>query len=272
MNKAPAKDVIKAFGGKSEAINLPGGEGSSYRVDDIVLKPVYSKDQTVWNANILSNIRENGFRVSRPIKSINGTWTYKGWHAFKFQEGEEVRGNWNKKIEVSKKFHEALREIQKPDFIGNRNNPWESADISVWQGDLSFKPEIRKYTNSLIKLKKPVCIQEQLIHGDMTGNILFHQKLKPLVIDFSPYWRPANYAIAIIITDSIVWEKAPDSLLNSLSNTHENNQLLIRAILWRIKTSDVFLSNKSIDLVSEIFQYKHLIKLIENRVIVQNKF
>jgi len=26
------------------------------------------------------------------------------------------------------------------------------------------------------------------------------------VIDFSPYWRPAEYATAIIIADAVVWE------------------------------------------------------------------
>ncbi len=30
----------------------------------------------------------------------------------------------------------------------------------------------------------------QLVHGDLTGNLLFHTSLPPAVIDLSPYWRP----------------------------------------------------------------------------------
>ncbi len=37
----------------------------------------------------------------------------------------------------------------------------------------------------------------QLVHRDLTGNVLFHPPLPPLVIDLSPYWlRPLSLRLS----------------------------------------------------------------------------
>jgi hypothetical protein len=48
------------------------------------------------------------------------------------------------------------------------------------------------------------------------------------IIDFAPYWRPAEYATAIIATDTVLWENAPEDLL-----TEAKPQYLLRALIYR---------------------------------------
>lgn len=246
---------------------LVGGEGQSYRAGNIVLKPATDTAQVNWNAELLQKIHEVGFRVNKPVPTVDGKWVYDGWHAFYFLEGETVKGRWVDKIAVSRLHHAQLAEVIRPDFIGNRNIPWEIADNVVWNVTKEeYGEKIRDVTNRLTLVKKPIHLVEQLIHGDMTGNILFHDKLPPAIIDFSPYWRPAEYATAIIIVDAIVWEGSDDTLFSTMENTFENNQLLIRAALWRIKTTEVFSKIYTSDPTQEVQRYTHFIDELIKRI------
>jgi hypothetical protein len=70
------------------------------------------------------------------------------------------------------------------------------------------------------------------MHGDLTGNVLFHDTLPPAVIDFAPYFRPPTYASAIVVADAVCWEGAPKSLLDAVPR-----QFLLRALIYRGVTS-----------------------------------
>lgn len=262
---APSEEVISAFNLKGSPVLLAGGEGQSYRVADAVLKPVTEIVQTNWIAETLSSLNENGFRINRPIRAKNGEWIFNNWQAFSFVPGQHEKGRWREKIELSRLFHNCLVGIEKPDFIGKRKIPWEIADVAVWTDTEEFDERIRHVTDRLVTLKHPLQMQEQLIHGDMTGNILFHKHLPPAIIDFSPYWRPAEYATAIIIVDAIVWEGAEDAVISEMEDTFENNQLLIRATLWRIKTTEVFSKIFQSNPTAEIENYLRFIDLLKKR-------
>ena len=94
------KDVIKAFGGNGEPILLTGGEGKSFKVGNIVFKPVANIDEINWISNLVSDLKINGLRLICPIKSIQGEWSYHGWSASNYQPGHEIKGNWDEKIRV----------------------------------------------------------------------------------------------------------------------------------------------------------------------------
>ncbi len=255
------------FGVEGEPVVLPGGEGQSYRVGNLVLKPTTDAIQSRWIAELLRTIPEVEFRVIQPAPTVDEKWVYSGWEANYFIEGETVKGRWKDKITVSRKFHSQLHGVERPDFIGSRNNPWETADRIVWNEIREeYGENISHISSRLLRMKKPVNLEEQLIHGDMTGNILFHVALPPAVIDFSPYWRPTEYATAIIIVDAIVWEGADDTLLSEMPNTFQNNQLLIRAALWRIKTTELFSIIRNTDPTHEIEQYDHFIDGLAKRI------
>lgn len=63
----------------------------------------------------------------------------------------------------------------------------------------------------LTRLIRPVCGPSQLVHGDLSGNVLFAEGLAPAIIDFSPYWRPTSYADAIVVIDAAVLRRGPST-------------------------------------------------------------
>jgi hypothetical protein len=68
----------------------------------------------------------------------------------------------------------------------------------------------------LVSALRPVTAPSQLIHGDLTGNVVFDSARPPAIIDFSPYRRPAAYAAAIVAADALVWEGAARQVLDAV--------------------------------------------------------
>jgi hypothetical protein len=76
----------------------------------------------------------------------------------------------------------------------------------------------------------------QLFHGDLTGNVLFHPHLPPLVIDLSPYWRPPAFASAVVIADALVFEGARSDVVQPMLVDPIFPQYLLRALIFRAVT------------------------------------
>ncbi|MBS2534427.1 hypothetical protein KGQ20_16775 [Catenulispora sp. NF23] len=79
----------------------------------------------------------------------------------------------------------------------------------------------------------------QLIHGDLTGNVLFSAGLPPAVIDFSPYWRPAAFGEAIVVGDALIWHGADAGLVRDLMSDRGPGflQYVARAVVFRLVTT-----------------------------------
>jgi uncharacterized protein (TIGR02569 family) len=232
----PNQDIIKAFGISGEPTPLAGGQGTSFRVGDVVLKPTNNAVEASWVADIFGSIFSDNFRVPKPIRAENGMWIFNGWTANSFVSGEHLVGHYAEAIELSKVFHEALIDIPKPTFFDKRNDVWSVADKIAWSElplpnfELTNEPLQRIF--SLLRKNE---LPNQLIHGDWgTGNILFDNKLAPAIIDFSPYWRPADFAIAIMIIDAMVYEGATVSIIGLCKSIKDFDQLLLRALVRRI--------------------------------------
>jgi uncharacterized protein (TIGR02569 family) len=93
---------------------------------------------------------------------------------------------------------------------------------------------------------RPIVAVNQLIHGDLTGNVLFHPQLPPAIIDMVPYWRPAGFAAAIVVADALVWEGADDALVDELANLDDSAQLLLRALVYRLVTDLIAASDDAV--------------------------
>jgi len=262
----PNKEILEAFGCKGEARLLSGGEGRSYLARDIVLKPIDNIEEAIWVADLMNAIVEDEFRVARPIKARNGSWIYQSWTAFKYLEGEASKQRAREKFEVARNFHKALAGCKRPVFLDTKVNPYVTADRMVWGKQLfTMSDQLKPFLTPIAAKLKPIELEEQLIHGDMTGNILFHETLPSAVVDMTPYWHPAKYAEAIITVDAMVWDGADDTLLDMLDNTFEMNQLMLRAAIWRIKiTDEFFLEGKKSDLDFE--NYRHFFELLLKRM------
>jgi prepilin-type processing-associated H-X9-DG protein len=90
-------------------------------------------------------------------------------------------------------------------------------------------PHVAELTQAL----RPLRARPQLIHGDLTGNVLFADGLPPLILDLSPYWRPPVTAAAIVVADALIHEGADRRLIDAVGELPEFGQYLLRALIFR---------------------------------------
>ena len=75
----------------------------------------------------------------------------------------------------------------------------------------------------------------QLIHGDLTGNVLFAPDSgPPWIIDLSLYWRPAQYASAIVAVDCYEWERVGVEVLDAVVDLPADLSSSSGAALFRL--------------------------------------
>lgn len=169
--------------------------------------------------------------------------------------GKEGPSNhWADILRVSRAFHGDLARlgVAKPAFTGRRLNRWREADLVTWdEKDLASVPgvsdEMLAYSEAplseLWQMKRPLPegIASQLIHGDISGNILFDDKTDnlPGIIDMIFYWRPASYAEAIVVADGLAWHGQGRGLVELYGTDELRIQLLARALCWRCVTFSI---------------------------------
>ena len=99
-------------------------------------------------------------------------------------------------------------------------------------------PGLHALAVRLRRYVRPSVEPSQLIHGDLSGNVLFHESLAPAVIDFTPYWRPALFSLAVVAVDAVSWYGANGTLFDALPDHPDRASMLARAGLYRLVTSD----------------------------------
>lgn len=232
---APPQHVLAAFGSHGNPMPLAGGQGLAWRVGDLVIKPAdLAPEELAWQANVLPTVDASDVRLSFPRRAIDGELIVDGWTAWPYLPGEHQRGRWPDVIAVGDRFHRAIAGLARPPLVAARSNPWAIGDRVAW-GEAPLDPYYEvPHVARLAKRLAPVEARSQLIHGDLTGNVLFGDELPPAVIDLSLYWRPTAFATAIVVADALVWEGADESLLESVAEIDEFGQMLSRALLYRL--------------------------------------
>ena len=234
----PPPTVVEAFESHGEPVALPGGRGLAWRVGDLVFKPAdLASDELAWQADVLPTLQAPDVRLSIPQRAAGGELVVDGWTAWTYLPGEHRTGRWLNVIAAGDRFHEALAGLARPAFLDARTDPWAIADRVAW-GELPIEPyrDVPHVTRLADRLA-PVEAPGQLIHGDLTGNVLFDDDLPPAVIDLSLYWRPTAFATAIVLADALVWEGADESIMASVGGVNDVGQMLVRALIYRIIAS-----------------------------------
>jgi uncharacterized protein (TIGR02569 family) len=251
--------VLAAFGVPGAVpVPLLGGQGTTWRAGDIVLKPAGAPHEARWVADLYSRLSGPGFRVPRPVRAAAGDWVAEGWVAEGWVAWQWVPGDpagwsgvsprWPELIAVSRAFLAALAGIPAPSWLGRDGTPWTVADQVAWgerdpgtvlEASTLLEPageQLRGQVRSLLAALRPVDLPAQLVHGDLAGNVLFADGEPPAVIDFAPYWRPAGLAIAVAAVDALLWSRAHPAILGQLAGEPELDQLLARALVYRLVT------------------------------------
>jgi uncharacterized protein (TIGR02569 family) len=234
-SRPPSSDVLRAFGLTGAPVAVAGGRGESWSVGGAVLKPLdMAEEELAWQADTFAALTCDGFRVAMPLRAADGRLVVDGWTATRAVGGRHEPRRWAEIIAVGERFHRALAGLDRPDFIDRRTNAWAVADRVAWGEESAHAFSDTQHVPRLIAALRPVDSPAQLIHGDLTGNVLFDEDRPPAILDFSPYWRPTGYAAAIVAVDAITWEGADASLLDGLGHIDDLEQYLVRAALFRI--------------------------------------
>jgi len=243
MSGAPSGEVLRAFGVRGEVTHLQGGQGNVFACEDVVFKPAGDPTEATWLAQTQQNLPQRGFRLARPLTSVAGSFVVGGWTAWSRLPGEHrLHGApWPLVVTLCARFHEALEHVPRPAFLDRRHDNFARADRIAWgELEVPLVPEIRAVIESLRSRMQPSRERQQVIHADLAGNILFAEDCEPAVIDLSPYWRPASYAMALTIVDAVLWYGGSLDLLAELSRFDDARQLVARALTFRLAIEGLF--------------------------------
>ncbi|SDZ38678.1 TIGR02569 family protein [Amycolatopsis xylanica] len=233
-HQSPPEHVCSAFGAHpAELEPLPGG--TVWRCGDIVVKPVADKSRAVWSARALEQIDAPGLRIARPVRASDGRWIVAGWAANKYVPGTpEHRAD--ETVLAAVKLHQATARLSRPSFLATRDDPEGIADRVAW-GELEVPLEETRggrWFEVLAGARRPVKLPDQVVHGDLLASVVYSGKAAPGIVDFVPYYRPAEWGAAVVAVDAIAWGGADIQLLHRWAHLPEWPQLLLRAILFRL--------------------------------------
>jgi uncharacterized protein (TIGR02569 family) len=239
--RPPSHHVLRAFSADGSPKRLAGGQGRAWQAGSVVLKPLdMTADALRWQAEVLSRDFGDEVRVAAPLRGAGGDLVIDGWTAWPYLEGRTEPRRWPDVIEAGLRFHAVLGDVAEPAFLRGRTDNWAVGDRAAWDPVLLGRYGHVRHITRLCSLLKPVTAQAQVVHGDLTGNVLLHPALPPAVIDVSPYWRPVAFASAIVVADALVWEGAGPSLLDAVRDVPDFDQYLVRALACRVVTDWLF--------------------------------
>jgi len=264
-------EVLEEFSNNNTAIiPLEGGQNTSVKVGNIVIKPITDKYKYLWLATELEHIIGiPSLKIVKPILSKSGYYLVNGYGATEYVKCRFHKGKLKEKIRASNEFHKLVSKIKKPVDYNTWTTPWSIASQIAWE-EKKIPNTGNDYINKVLlhihELYKPLSLKKQFIHSDLAGNILFSFG-KPVIIDISPEFRPVEYATTLIISDSIAWHGADERSVDLLP--YENNikiQLLLRSIMFRLCVPLCF-SLENIDgFKNEVRNFSKLINKIDNKI------
>ena len=260
----PAPEVLAAFGLSGEAVVLTGGLDPAYRVGGVVLKRADSAEEVSWKSELLARIGETGFRLARPVRAADGSWTAGGWMASRYVEGGLEPKDWVALFKAACAFHAALSAEPRPSFLDRLDHRWARAHRATW-GEAEIEPleTVRPRLERLRALVGRVHGTPQLVHGDLAGNALFAEGVAPAILDFSPWWAPVSYAEGILVADALLWHRADIDILGLVEEPSAFPGMLARGALFRLLAVNEGAKEGHPEYLEELPRYDDLITLIE---------
>lgn len=215
---ARLRAIATAFGAGPPIRHLPGGMGHSYRVTSshgsLVIKPAPYPEEAQWLGETFAQLPDApDVRIPRAVVSTAGKWIADDHVCWTWLDGRDGVGRYSEKLAASRAFHRTTRVLEKPAFIDRRSDPWAMADRVAWgERPADYDAETMRVLGPVLseieRTPLPPGTEEQLIHGDLSGNFVFAPDQAPAIIDITPYWRPVGFAEAVMWIDSI-WFDAP---------------------------------------------------------------
>ncbi|GAA1477902.1 hypothetical protein GCM10009623_23480 [Nocardioides aestuarii] len=244
MRDVPSAEACLRFGVDTDALRLlPGGQGKTWSDGRLVLKPVGPSAEHTFRCEVYAAWRSPAVRVPEPVATDRGDWSADGWGAHVLLPGRDARLLDELAVvrEAADAFHDALRGLPRPAFLDERDDPWSYGDRLAFEGaePIGDAATLAVVDRLLVHLA-PVSAPEQVIHGDVLTNVVVEDGRPPGLIDWPVYFRPAAFALAVVATDAVTFHGAPVSLLDDWATGTDWDQLVLRALLYRLGPTGVF--------------------------------
>lgn len=243
----PSDHVLDLFAVPGDLQPLPGGRGDSVLAGDLVLSP--GRDPLVagtLNPRLarlavgFDSRPRRDLRIAMPIPARDGSWVVDGWSASRYEPGSRRCTDVSVVRATGSLLHAELAVTVEewPLAAQAPRSRWDRAERIAFGGDA---PDLSGYllgqtefAQELLALRTgEVLGGNQLVHGDLAGNVLLDATGIPVVIDFAPYWRPVRWADAVCVLDLVMWSGADPSLLQDWTSGPAR-QAMLRAAIFRV--------------------------------------
>lgn len=234
---APTSDVLEGFGIHECAVRLEGGLHGAFRAGQYVFKRVDDASYHDWLCETVLNTDILGLRLQKPLRTLSGSWTIYGWCAYEYITGRKAESRLAEKIEVARILHRSLKSLERDSCLSNKGGPWGRAERMVWQEEAIPDDLPSLVRNIIMNIPNPnpsFSKDPQLVDLDLCDNILFDPMLQPGVIDVTLSFRPCNFAEAILVYDSVVWNFGELSIAKQWLVDDSNVAELKRAAAFRL--------------------------------------
>ncbi|WP_343063982.1 TIGR02569 family protein [Haloechinothrix aidingensis] len=236
----PARHICAAFGADPDSLEPAEGDGT-WRSGSVVLRPVADQLESTWVARALHSVDIPDVRIARPLRATDGRQIIGGWVAYRdiaAEPGEVRRPRLDEVVLTSVKLHRALTGIPRPEFLRRRAGAWARADRMAWGEEDAELAEGAggRWFEILAASARPVTLPDQLVHGDLYRSLRWVDGAGPVVLDFRPFYRPAEWATALVVVDAIAEGEAGVGLAQGWAHLPEWSQMLLRAMLFRLAT------------------------------------
>jgi hypothetical protein len=234
----PTAKVLEAFGANEVLQEMAGGHASVWRSGGVILKHAdLAPSELGWLAH--ATPRETHpvrLRLGLPRSARDGRYRVDGWISYPYLVGAPAVDDWGRLAAAAEDFAALFGGTERPAFLDERDHAWARADRIAWGEENPPAAWKDPRLVALLAARRPVSGTATIVHGDLTGNVLFEEGLAPAVIDPTIYWRPVASSIAIIAVDAISFHRAPASLLRTISDDPDFAQYAVRALIFRIAT------------------------------------
>lgn len=242
----PSGRVLDLFAVPGDLHSLPGGQGGSVLAGDLVLSP--GRDRGIADqlsprmarmAVDLDTRPRRDVRIAMPIPARDGTWVVDGWAASRYELGSRACTDAAVVRATGALLHaEFARTVAEwPPAEQPPRSRWDRAERIAFGDRTIDQGEFADAQTAFAQELLDRCTAEgfgddQLVHGDLAGNVLLDAADVPVVIDVAPYWRPARWADAVCVLDLVLWSGADPALLQDWSGG--SRQAMLRAALFRV--------------------------------------
>ena len=224
---------------------------------------------------VASAARGGAVRIAMPIPARDGSWVVDGWAASRYEPDTTACTDLDVLVATGRVLHArlAVAVTGRPVGLEARTDRWAAADRLSWGPLDPLRQAAARHGSDLVDgwvdglaaVDGPEGSKgsdgsegsegsdgtdgpdgpgwaaglgpDQLVHGDLAGNVLLDVAGTPVVIDLAPYWRPALWAEAVCVLDAVLWHDADPAALDDWQHG-SRRQAMLRAALFRVLSED----------------------------------